>query len=186
MLTNTSKRGHGACGLGAAWLTFWAMLNASSKTCPKCARESSSDGERCIFCWAALDAKPVRWRNVYHAVNSVDAWLAKSALESHGVCVRIKDEHAARMMLHGHSNVVVEAAEGDHWLAQEVLRQVRGVRTDTEYLEWQELKRRRSPARKLFIGAVAVVVAAAAAVITGTVLTHSAPSSRPVKQTETR
>ena len=162
------------------------MLNASSKTCPKCARESSGESERCIFCWASLSPRPVRWRNVYHAVNSIDAWLAKSALESHGVCVRIKDEHASRMMLHGHANMVVEAAEGDHWLAQEVLRQVRGVRTDTEYLEWQELKRRRSPLRKLFIGALAVVAAAAAATVTGTLLTHTSPGSRPAKQSETR
>ncbi len=43
------------------------------------------------------------------------------------------------MMLHGHANVVVEEADGDHWLAQECLRHVCGVRTDTEYLEWQEL-----------------------------------------------
>lgn len=162
------------------------MLNSISRTCPKCSREGSGEGDRCIFCWASLASNPVRWRNVYHAVNSIDAWLAKSALESHGVCVRIKDEHAARMMLHGHANVVVEAAEGDHWLAQEVLRQVRGVRTDTEYLEWQELKRRRSPARKLLIGAIAVAVAAAAAVVTGTVLTHTTPNNRPVKQSETR
>jgi hypothetical protein len=154
------------------------MPNASSKTCPRCRRETSGDGERCIFCWASLTSKPMRWRNVYHAVNSIDAWLAKSALESHGVCVRIKDEHASRMMLHGHTNMVVEAAEGDHWLAQEVLRQVRGVRTDTEYLEWQELKRRRSPLRKLVIGALAVVAAAAAATLTGTLLTHTTPGSK--------
>lgn len=162
------------------------MFEAASKPCPRCKRESSGESERCIFCWAPLASKPMRWRNVYHAVNSVDAWLAKSALESHGVCVRIKDEHAARMMLHGHANVVVEAAEGDHWLAQEVLRQVRGVRTDTEYLEWQELKRRRSPARKLLIGALAMLAAAAAATITGTLLTHGSPNARPVRQSETR
>jgi predicted amidophosphoribosyltransferase len=49
------------------------MLNAGPKTCPKCARESSSECERCIFCWAALSPNFVRWRNVYHAVNSIDA-----------------------------------------------------------------------------------------------------------------
>ena len=121
-----------------------------------------------------MNSKPVRWRNVYHAANSVDAWLAKSALESHGVCVRIRDEHTTRMMLHGHANTVVEAAEGDHWLAQEVLRQVRGVRTDTEFLEWQELKRRHSPQRKFLIGAMTVLAAAAAAVVTSSIITHLA------------
>ena len=161
------------------------MLNANSKTCHRCSRESSGGSERCIFCWAPLTSRPVRWRNVYHAVNSIDAWLAKSALESHGVCVRIKDEHASRMMLHGHTNMVVEAAEGDHWLAQEVLRQVRGVRTDTEYLEWQELKRRRSPQRRLLMGAMAVLAAAAAAVVTGSIVTHLV-HGRPSQQTLAR
>jgi len=161
------------------------MLNTGSRCCPKCLRESSGASDRCIFCWAQLNPVPLRWRNVYHAVNSVDAWLAKSALESHGVCVRIKDEHAARMMLHGHANVVVEAAEGDHWLAQEVLRQVRGVRTDTEYLEWQELKRRRSPQRKLLMGALAMLAATAAAVVTGSIVTHLV-HGRPAQQTPAR
>lgn len=119
-----------------------------------------------------MSTKPIRWRNVYHATNSVDAWLAKSALESHGVCARIRDEHAARLMLHGHSNTVVEAAEGDHLLAQEVLRQVRGVRTDTEFLEWQELTRRRSPQRKILLGAMSLLAAAAAALVTGSMLNH--------------
>jgi len=119
-----------------------------------------------------LESRLVRWRNVYHASNSVDAWLAKSALELHGVCVRIRDEHASRMMLHGHSRVVVEAAEGDHLLAQEVLRQVRGVRTDTEFLEWQEIKRRRSPVRRMVMGAL-TAIAAATAIAAGTLVAAS-------------
>lgn len=104
----------------------------------------------------------MRWRNVYHAYNSVDALLAKSVLESHGVTVRIRDENASRMMLHGHGAAVVEAAEGEHLHAQEVLRQVRGVRTDTEFLEWQSLKHRVGLGRKLALGAVTALAALAA------------------------
>ena len=44
----------------------------------------------------------------------------------------------------------------------EVLRQLRGVRTDTEYLEWQELKRRKGRNRRLLVSAVAAATAAAA------------------------
>ncbi|KAA0210982.1 hypothetical protein EDM80_12820 [bacterium] len=137
--------------------------SAAHISCPRCRKLCDAGGEFCIHCWAALSTAPVRWRHVYHAVNHVDAWLAKNTLELHGVAARIRDEHATRMMLHGHGNAVVEAAESDHLLAREVLRQVRGVRTDTEFLEWQELKHRR-PARKILLGALALLAAAAAAV----------------------
>lgn len=119
-----------------------AQPTARYLACPACSRLSECGSERCIFCWAPLESRLVRWRNVYHASNSVDAWLAKSALELHGVCVRIRDEHASRMMLHGHSRVVVEAAEGDRLLRKRFCEGGRGVRTDTEFLEWQEIKRR--------------------------------------------
>ncbi len=101
----------------------------------------------------------MRWRNVYHAYNNIDALLAKSALESHGVTVRIRDENASRMMLHGHAAAVVQAAEGQHLRAQEVLRQIRGVRTDTEFLEWQSVKHRHSLARKIALGTAAALAA---------------------------
>lgn len=151
--------------------------------CPRCRRLCESGSERCIHCWAALSNRPVRWRHVYHAVNHVDAWLAKNTLELHGVAARIRDEHATRMMLHGHGNAVVEAAESDHWLAREVLRQVRGVRTDTEFLEWQELKQRK-PARRILLGALALLAAAAAAV--GGSMLASALSVEPVESRPSR
>ena len=60
----------------------------------------------------------------------------------------------------GHVGSVIEVAEGQHLFAQEVLRQLRGVRTDTEYLEWHELKHRKR--RRTLITAVAAVTATAA------------------------
>lgn len=155
-------------------------VSAAHIPCPRCRLLCEAGSEHCIRCWTSLSKAPVRWRNVYHAVNHIDAWLAKNTLEMHGVAARIRDEHATRMMLHGHGNAVVEAAESDHLLAREVLRQVRGVRTDTEFLEWQELKHRR-PTRKILLGALALLAAAAAAV-GGSMLV----SARTLEVTESR
>jgi hypothetical protein len=70
----------------------------------------------------------------------------------------------------------VQVADGEHLVAQEVLRLVRGVRTDTEYLEWQHLKHRRHMRKGLLIGALAAL---ATAVAFGLALLAAAPETEP-------
>ncbi|MCC6572407.1 MAG: hypothetical protein IT462_01335 [Planctomycetes bacterium] len=153
--------------------------------CPGCGRDTSSSDAHCIFCWQEFRAPElVRWRNVYHAYNNVDALLAKSALESHGVTVRIRDENASRMMLHGHGMAVVQAVEGEHLQAQEVLRQIRGVRTDTEFVEWQSVKHRLGLGRMIALGtltALAALAACAAGAWLSGAFESDAPSERPAR-----
>ena len=60
------------------------------------------------------------------------------------------------------ANAADMAPVNEHLAAQEVLRKLRGVRTDTEYLEWQELKRRRGSTRRMIFAAMAAVTASVA------------------------
>lgn len=145
------------------WMPVSDAAYIKPSNCPRCGRGTSSGPDHCIFCWREFRPPSlVRWRNVYHAYSPVDALLAKSALESHGVTARIRDENASRMMLHGHGLAVVQAAEGEHLRAQEVLRQIRGVRTDTEFLEWQAIKHGVGLGRKIVLGTLAALAALAA------------------------
>lgn len=80
----------------------------------------------------------------------------------------------------GSTHGVVQVAQGDHLRAQEVLRQIRGVRTDTEYLEWQAIKHSRRVKRGLLIGAIAALAAAAS--ITAALL--STDLERPEKRAQ--
>ena len=134
--------------------------------CSNCSRPAAGEGDHCIFCGTSLLRETVRdWRSVYHPYSYPDALLAHSALLAHGVTTRLKHSNMERVLL-GHIGAVIQVAEGDHLYAQEVVRKLRGVRTDTEYLEWQELKRRKALHRKLLIGAVAAAAAALAATLT--------------------
>lgn len=102
----------------------------------------------------------VGWRAVYHPYSYADAMLATSALQSHGFNARMSLQSAERTLT-GVARGVVQVADGEHLRAQEVLRQLRGVRTDTEFVEWQELKHRRRLRRGLLIGALAALATAA-------------------------
>jgi hypothetical protein len=129
--------------------------------CKDCGRPAAGEGENCIFCGATLMLRPVHcWRSVYHPYSYADGLLCNATLQAHGVTVRLKHSNIERVFM-GHIGSVVEVAEGQHLYAQEVLRQLRGVRTDTEYLEWQELKHRTCRRRALF-GTVAAATATAA------------------------
>ena len=124
--------------------------------------QAAGDGDNCIFCGASLLLRPVSsWRSVYHPYSYADALLASATLQAHGLTARLKHSNLERVLL-GHVGSVVEVAEGEHLFAQEVLRQVRGVRTDTEYLEWQQLKHAARRRRRALIGAVAAATASAA------------------------
>jgi hypothetical protein len=126
---------------------------------------AAGDGERCIFCGAGLLLESVsEWRAVYHPHSYADAMLATAALRANGVTTRLQQCNATRVLF-GQGGGIVQVAADEHAVAREVLRQVRGVRTDTEYLEWQALKHR--PQR---IGLVLVAVAAGAALAAGMLL----------------
>ena len=130
-------------------------------SCRDCSKPAAGDGEHCIFCGASLMLQQVHcWRSVYHPYSYADALLCNATLQAHGVTVRLKHSNVERVFL-GHVGSVVEVAEGEHLYAQEVLRQLRGVRTDTEYLEWQELKY-RARRRRVLAGTVAAATATAA------------------------
>lgn len=130
--------------------------------CPACDKPAAGDGDCCIFCGASLRLLPVSaWRSVYHPYSYADALLASATLQAHGLTARLKHSNVERVLM-GHVGSVIEVAEGQHLQAQEVLRQVRGVRTDTEYLEWQQLKQAARRRRRLLIGAVAAATASAA------------------------
>lgn len=128
--------------------------------CPACRKPAAGEGDHCIFCGTGLLSVRVGWRAVYHAYSYVDACLATSVLQSHGLTARMTCNGAERALTGG-GHGIVQVADGDHWAAQEVLRQVRGVRTDTEYLEWQQIKHRRHVRQGLLIGALAALATAA-------------------------
>lgn len=141
--------------------------------CPACAKPSAGEWERCIFCGHSLLSGGIeQWRTVYHPYSYADAMLASAALRANGVTVRV--ETGNLLMRHGG---VVQVAADEHPIAREVLRRVRGVRTDTEYLEWQQLKRRRGARSRLLIGAIAAGTAIAAGV--ALYLFHAADADRP-------
>jgi hypothetical protein len=113
------------------------------------------------------------WRPVYHAYSYADALLATATLRSHGLEAHVLGHGAERAL--GWAHGIVQVAAGQHLHAQEVLRQVRGVRTDTEYLEWHALKQRRTLRRGIVVAAL-VALAAAFSVVA---LLHSAPQKLP-------
>lgn len=126
--------------------------------CTACGKPAAGDGDNCIFCGRGLlSSRVAGWRSVYHPYSYCDALLANATLQAHGVNVRVQHER----LLTRH---VVEVAEGEHLFAQEVLRQLRGVRTDTEYREWHELKQRGT--RRILL-LCAVVAATATVAIAG-------------------
>lgn len=128
--------------------------------CPACRKPAAGEGPHCIFCGHSLMIGSIsQWRTVYHPYSYADAMLASAALQANGLAVRM--EHGNLITRHGG---VVQVAADEHPIAREVLRRVRGVRTDTEYLEWQQLKRRRASFR-LLIGAVAAGTALAAGLV---------------------
>jgi hypothetical protein len=134
-----------------------------SNQCHACGQAAAGDGDRCIFCGGSLVRQFVSsWRSVYHPYSYADALLANATLQAHGLNARLKHERP----LMGHVGSVVEVAEGEHLFAQEVLRQLRGVRTDTEYREWHELKQQRMK-RKLMLCAMAAATATAAVIALG-------------------
>jgi len=129
--------------------------------CSACGQPAAGDGDRCIFCGAGLLSTVVPlWRSVYHPYSYADGLLANAALLAHGVTTRLKHGSLDRV-LSSNLTTVVEVAEGEHLFAQEVLRQLRGVRTDTEYREWQQIKQ-RARHRRLIAGAFAAATAGAA------------------------
>ncbi len=89
----------------------------------------------------------------------------------------------AERVLMGSAHGVVQVAQGDHLRAQEVLRQIRGVRTDTEYLEWQAIKHGRKVKRGLLIGAIAALAAASSMAVA---LLSTAPERPEVRPAQTR
>ncbi|MBK9975779.1 MAG: hypothetical protein IPP14_13495 [Planctomycetes bacterium] len=122
------------------------------------------------------------WRAVYHAYSYADGLLATSALRSYGLVARMACQGAERVLM-GSAHGVVQVAQGDHLLAQEVLRQIRGVRTDTEYLEWQAIKHGRKVKRGLLIGAIAALAAASSMAVA---LLSTAPERPEVRPAQTR
>ncbi|MBX3474622.1 MAG: hypothetical protein KF754_09590 [Planctomycetes bacterium] len=130
------------------------------QTCPACGKPAAGDGDHCIFCGANLLAGVVGWRSVYHPYSYADAMLATSALQSHGFNARVSVGLSERWLT-GNARGVVQVADGEHLHAQEVLRQLRGVRTDTEFREWHEIKHRRTLRRGLMIGTLAALATAA-------------------------
>lgn len=146
--------------------------------CPACAMPATGDGDRCIFCGNSLLLETVStWRKVYHPYSYADAMLAHATLQAHGLTARHQHSNMERV-LNSNAGGVIEVAEGDHLYAQEVLRQLRGVRTDTEYLEWQEWRDRKIRRRRALIGAFATATATAAlaaAAVWGLILEQRAP-----------
>ncbi len=134
--------------------------------CAACGKPAAGNGDRCIFCGAGLLLETVNdWRIVYHPYSYADAMLATAALRANGVTTRFQHCNAERVLL-GRAGGVVQVAADEQLAAREVLRLVRGVRTDPEYLEWQAVKRRRP--RMLLL----VVALAAGATITCGLLLH--------------
>ena len=137
-----------------------------SSHCPACGMAAAGDGPACIFCGAGLITQCVReWRAVYHPHSYADAMLATAALQANGVTTRLQQCNLSRVLF-GQAGGVVQVAADEHPLAREVLRQVRGVRTDTEYLEWQAIKRRAGR------NAPIVAALAAGAVLAAGILFH--------------
>jgi hypothetical protein len=130
-------------------------IRKRADSCGACGKPAAGDGDNCIFCGRGLVSTRVAgWRSVYHPYSYSDALLANATLQAHGVNARVQHE---RLL----TRQVVEVAEGEHLFAQEVLRQLRGVRTDTEYREWHELKQ-RGARRKLLLYAMAAATATVA------------------------
>lgn len=130
--------------------------------CPACSRQAAGTWGRCIFCGHSLLLETVsEWRAVYHPYSYADAMLATGALRANGVTARLQQCNLERVLL-GRQGGVVQVAADEHVVAREVLRRLRGVRTDTEYLEWQALKGRRTLRARLLIGALAAGTALAA------------------------
>lgn len=149
--------------------------------CPACGMKAAGESDRCIFCGNSLLLETVStWRKVYHPYSYADAMLARATLQAHGLNTRHLHSNTERI-LWSNSGGVIEVAEGEHLYAQEVLRQLRGVRTDTEFLEWQELRDRRARRRRALIGAVATAALTAAAVW-GLMLNERLPSARAAEQ----
>lgn len=123
---------------------------------------AAGEGDRCIFCGNSLLLETVStWRKVYHPYSYADAMLAHAALQAHGLIARHEHSNMERV-LNSNAGGVIEVAEGDHLYAQEVLRQLRGVRMDTEYREWQEFRDRKARRKRALIGVVATATATAA------------------------
>jgi hypothetical protein len=133
--------------------------------CPSCGIAAAGDGTRCIFCGVTLRLETVNeWRAVYHPHSYADAMLATAALRANGVTTRLEQCNLERVLL-GRAGGVVHVAADEHAVAREVLRLVRGVRTDPEFLEWQALKRR--PPR---LGLALMVLVAGTALAAGVLL----------------
>jgi hypothetical protein len=144
---------------------------------------ATGDWERCIFCGATLMLETVsHWRSVYHPYSYADALLAQATLQAHGLHARHQHSNLERILM-GKGGGVIEVAEGDHLFAQEVLRQLRGVRTDTEYREWQEYRHRRPGFRRALL--TAVVAATATAALGAAAVWALIPDGKPgARQTE--
>ncbi|MCC6465814.1 MAG: hypothetical protein IT463_10780 [Planctomycetes bacterium] len=139
------------------------MNRGSDDHCPACLRPIAGDGDRCIFCGAGLRREAVTtWRSVYHPHSYADAVLAACALRSHGLTARLSIGSADRALT-GCTAGVVQVAEGEHLQAQEVVWQLRGVRTDAEYREWQQIKHGRAARRGMLVAALAALAAVGAA-----------------------
>lgn len=137
-------------------------IQQRASQCFACGKPAAGEGPRCIFCGASLLVETVsHWRSVYHPRSQGDALLADATLKAHGLVARLRQSNIERVLL-GHVGCVIEVAEGDHLIAQEVLRQLRGIRTDTEFLEWQHLKSQKGRGRRILIGLLAVATATAA------------------------
>ncbi|MBZ0135058.1 MAG: hypothetical protein K8I27_01640 [Planctomycetes bacterium] len=131
---------------------------------------ASGEGDRCIICGNSLLLETVsNWRKVYHPYSYADAMLAHATLQAHGLTARHLHSNMERVLCSNAGGVIV-VAEGEHLFAQEVLRQLRGVRTDTEYMEWQECKQRKARRRRIIMGAVAATAALGAAAVLGLIL----------------
>lgn len=129
--------------------------------CPACNQPAAGDGSRCIFCGGSLMAETIsHWRSVYHSYSYADGHLAVTALRAHGINARVQQGSLERVIM-GNTGTVVQVAEGEHFQACALLRNLRGVRTDTEHQEWLALKARRQTRRAVLVGAVAAALAAA-------------------------
>ena len=144
---------------------------------------AAGDGDRCIFCGNSLLIETVsNWRKVYQPYSYADAMLANATLQAHGLTTRHQQSNMERI-LHCNAGGIIEVAEDEHLYAQEVLRQLRGVRTDTEYLEWQEMKDRKARRKRALLVAVATATAALAAAATlGLIMNHRLPTVAKAEQ----
>ena len=153
--------------------------------CPACGMDATGDSDRCIYCGNSLLLETVStWRKVYHPYSYADAMLAHATLQAHGLTARHLHSNMERI-LYSNAGGVIEVAEGEHLFAQEVLRQLRGVRTDTEFLEWQEHKDRKARRRRARLGVVATATATAAlaaAAVLGLLLESRLPTGPEAEQ----